>query len=476
MSLVNMNRLSSDNTQLIMDSNSLIQEKIVSFIRTKRVRLIKQRSEQSVSNRNYHRAVSFSREQADEENCFIAERESRIADQTARLVEVDDKLNAQNPNELCPRIQLNKLDSNIRKKIQKSSSVKLTVNDTNEYKKKKIIKSKSNNINYMKMPNNLNININNNIYKRTNTVLKRTSSKKAVTTNLTYTIKSDETQINRQETLSSLSLSSIECDMNTMNQSHDIAAATTCNSMAMPTSQLCLSCVQPNYNKVNQYCAYCNHLANNMKSNNNINNINNNNNRSCSMPSQMSIESTINKNETNYESWVNDTNILSSTPMYPASQVKQNKTTSSNPFSLLRSCIYNNKAASAAAPAVKKQKSIKKEFKLESRETCCIITRDTLQQKPSIVAKQLKLKKNLKQSTQIQPSKRSRKHVNSARKYNLPRTSSFNSNSDDMEMGAGLDDFQCLSNNDNNIMLELVLPPKCNQNFNNFGDFVVWYV
>jgi hypothetical protein len=449
MSLVNINRLSSEDTQLIVESNSLIHEKIVSFIRTKRARLIKQRSEQTVSNRNYHRAVSCSREE--EQDFFITQRESQRAENTTKLVEVD-KLNARNPNESCPQNQINKLDSNIKKKIQKSSSVKLTVNDKDEYKKKTIIKkSKSNNINYTKMSNN----------KRTNTILKRTSSKKAVTRNLTYTIKSDETQMNRQEVLSTLSVSSIECDMDTPSYNHHIAAATTCNSMAKPHSKICLSCVQQHFNNINQCCVYCNHSASNMKNSTN-------NTKSCSMPSQMSIESTINNIDSNYESWVNDTNLLSSTPMYPATQTKQNKNTSSNPFSLLRSCITIKSTA-------KKQQSIKKEFKIESREACLIATRDPGQLK-SIQTKQLKLKRGLKQTTKIQPSKRPRKQVNSGRKYNLPRTSSFNSNSDDMEIGTGFEDFQCLSNNDNNILFESVLPPKCNQNFNNLGDFVVWYV
>ena len=74
---------------------------------------------------------------------------------------------------------------------------------------------------------------------------------------------------------------------------------------------------------------------------------------------------------------------------------------------------------------------------------------------------------------QVTNLKRARKssnhhHMKHTRRVKLPRTSSFNSNSDEMESA----DF----GNNNDILFESVLPSKCNQNFNNLGDFVVWYV
>ena len=64
-------------------------------------------------------------------------------------------------------------------------------------------------------------------------------------------------------------------------------------------------------------------------------------------------------------------------------------------------------------------------------------------------------------------------------KRRFPRTSSFNSND---EVDLDLEEFNSMHSKEasvkvsNQFVESSFMPPNCNQNFNNFGDFLVWYV
>lgn len=234
-------------------------------------------------------------------------------------------------------------------------------------------------------------------------------------------------EMKRQEALSTLSISAIDCDLNTIcnDESNKLPFS---NVYSNNESNMCTSCV-----RTVQCCEYCN-------------------NNSTSIPSQLTMESINNDLQQNYDSFINDTNLLSSTPMLPVKNLSTNKP-SSNPFTLIRNCILPK-----VNKTTKNKKIIKKEFKIEQTSN-----------------QQIRIRKTVTKHEQI-TVKRVRKSVQQHRKYKLPRTSSFNSNSDEMEMMETINDFQ-LNNQNNDNLFESVLPvTKNSQNFNNYGDFVVWYV
>ncbi len=388
----------------IHESNSIIaeQKKVLSFILNKKKRLIKHTVSAS-DNVNYTEQKNTNEysigEDKNNKNSFITFNN--------------------NFNELCPVNEINKYNSNMRPKIQKSSSVKLIKqsNNNNIKKERLSMNSKSNQF-----------------------ILKRTSSKKE-NINKTYVIKNNMQQIEmrRQEALSTLSVSSIEFDLENNNQDETKPMIYNYQQQQQQQQQNSqLSCASCRHKKCCEYCA-----------------------NTVTMPSQLTMESSIN-NVDKYESWLDDVNILSSTPMCPEpKQQQQPQTNKINPFTIIRNCILPIRLS-------KNKTDIKKKFKLESVKT--------VKQEIKVVKKYKIQTIHVKQTNTDQVVtnlKRARKssnhhHQKHTRRVKLPRTSSFNSNSDEMESA----DF----GNNNDILFESVLPSKCNQNFNNLGDFVVWYV
>lgn len=312
-------------------------------------------------------------------------------------------------NELCTHNQINKFNSNMRNPIRKSSL-------RTELENSSSVNTK---------------NINNKVkmHKRQH-LMKRTSSKIA-STNQTYLVEKNK-QVNtmcmkRQEGFSHLSMSSIENNLNVEDSMrHHIMQQFTIQT------EMCTSCIQ----KINY--------------------------TPCELCAQDSVQNQ--NSQASYESWLNDTNILSSTPLQSVDQTKPSVRLA-NPFNLLRNCIFTS-----SRKQTRKEKTTqhKKEFKLEAYVS-----------ERGEMIKQLKVRKSFKKNQIEVNAVRRAKKLSSTRKYNLPRTSSFNSNSDDMDF----DEFQHLNANahlqqqQENLLVESMMPvAKAGQNFNNYGDFVVWYV
>ena len=196
----------------------------------------------------------------------------------------------------------------------------------------------------------------------------------------------------------------------------------------------------------------------------------------------------------NCQSWL-DKNFLSSTPFEQARPTKKSATfkhstlirnntsqivekhESLNRFSLFKNCVLSNKKklnkqrnqiVSKYEKIIKKKPTAKaaepKQYKfnnIASISGISAVNNNNNNNKKRLRVKQEPLVSDYK------PKRR------------FPRTSSFNSND---EVDLDLEEFNSMHSKEasakvsNQFVESSFMPPNCNQNFNNFGDFLVWYV